>query len=397
DKYVTDDGSGRLYEGKSILKQSFFLNAMVDDFKWPQVWTTDLAVDTKLPWDVLGTFEFLYGKDLNAIYLRNADLVAPVGDLPDGRPFYGGGILNPFVVVNGDTIPHAGGGAYIIDNTSEGYNFNFTVQLRKNFDFGLNTSLAYTFSEAKNNMKSTEIAFELWQQTPVQGNPNKPELSFSEFGHRHRIVGGANYSHRWSNSLATHLGLFLEIAEGNRFAGAGGNRYSFTYSGDVNGDGSPSNNDLIYIPSDQSEINLADILDKDGNVVTTAAAQWTALNAFIEQDDYLKEHRGEIAERFGAVNPWYSNLDLRIMQDIGVPVRGNLQISLDILNVANLLNSNWGVRKVATVAATSPLKLVEFNDAGAPVFNFTGPAETYIDDLGPFSRWQIQLGLRYYF
>ncbi|MCH8836685.1 MAG: hypothetical protein IIA60_02660, partial [Candidatus Marinimicrobia bacterium] len=179
------------------------------------------------------------------------------------------------------------------------------------------------------------------------------------------------------------------------FAGGGfGSRVAG--GGDVNGDGSPSNNDLIYIPSDQSEINLADYTDSDGNVVT-AAAQWTALNAFIEQDNYLSAHRGEIAERFGAVNPWYSNLDLRILQDISAPVTGNLQISLDVLNVANLLNSKWGVRKVATVAATSPIKLVEFNDAGAPVFNFTGPAETYIDDPGLFSRWQIQLGLRYSF
>ena len=402
--HVTDDGSGRLYEGRSVLKQSFFLNAMVDDFKWPQVWTTDFAVDTKLPWDILGTFEFLYGKDLNAIYLRNGDLAAPVGNLPDpdGRPIYGGGILNPFVVLDGgDTLwsGDAYSGAYIIDNTSEGYNFNFTVQLRKNFDFGLNTSLSYTFSEAKSNLKSTEIAFELWQQTPVQGNPNKPELSFSEFGHRHRIVGAGNYSHSWSDRLTTHFGLFLELAEGNRFAGAGGNRYSFTYSGDINGDGSPSNNDLIYIPNDQSEINLVDFTNSAGNVVT-AAEQWTALDAFIEQDNYLKEHRGEIAERFGAVNPWYSNIDLRILQDYALSLgetSHKIQLSIDILNVANLLNSNWGVRKVASVAATSPLRFNGYDANGNPELNFTGPAETYIDDPGLFSRWQIQVGLRYLF
>ncbi|MCH7498261.1 MAG: TonB-dependent receptor, partial [Candidatus Marinimicrobia bacterium] len=390
DEHITDDGSGRLVPGRSILKQSFFLNAMVEDFKWPQVWTTNIAVDKQLPWDILGTFEFLYSKDLNSVYLRNADLAAPVGNLPDpdGRPIYGGGILNPTVVLNGVTLVSgdAYSGAYIIDNSSEGYNFNFTVQLRKIFDFGLNTSLSYTFLEAKSNLKSTEIAFELWQQNPVQGNPNKPELSFSEFGHRHRIVGGANYSHRWSSSLATQFGLFLEVAQGNRFAGAGGNRYSFTYSGDVNGDGSPSNNDLIYIPKDANDINLAD------------PTEWAALNAFIEQDNYLKNHRGEIAERFGAVNPWYSNIDLRILQDISAPVMGNLQISLDILNVGNLINSNWGVRQVASAAATSPLRFTgNFDANGNPEFNFTGPEETYIDDPGLFSRWQIQLGVRYSF
>jgi hypothetical protein len=187
--------------------------------------------------------------------------------------------------------------------------------------------------------------------------------------------------------------LYGEVAEGNRFAGAGGNRYSFIYSGDVNGDGQ-AGNDLIYIPKDQSDI----LLDPLGSV--SAADQWNRLNAFIEQDAYLKKHRGEIAERNGAVNPWYSDFDLRILQDIAMDrgtTRHTFQITLDVLNVGNLINSNWGVRKVASASATSPLTFVRFNGAGAPVFNFTGPDKTYVDDPGLFSRWRAQLGARYFF
>ncbi|HEX9894977.1 MAG TPA: carboxypeptidase regulatory-like domain-containing protein, partial [Gemmatimonadales bacterium] len=55
----------------AILQQSFDLNAMDPDFKWPQIWTTDLAVDQQLPWDLLGTFEVIYSKDLNAVFMRN--------------------------------------------------------------------------------------------------------------------------------------------------------------------------------------------------------------------------------------------------------------------------------------------------------------------------------------
>jgi hypothetical protein len=382
--------------------RSFDLNAFSQDFKWPQVWTTNVAIDRKLPWDMLGTLEALYGKDINAIFVRNADLdVRPdsVRFLPDGRPRYGGRDGN------NELNPDGTAGIYVIDNTDEGYNFNVTAQLRKNFDFGLNTSLAYSFVQAKSNLKSTEIASVLWAEQPVQGNPNKPELSFSEFGNRHRIVGGATYSKRWSNSLATHFGLFLEVAEGNRYTSAGGaggraggSRYSFVYSGDVNGDGRDGN-DLIYIPRSQSEINFDPYMDAQGNLVS-AQAQWNALNAFIEQDDYLRSHRGQIAERFGLVNPWFNNVDLRILQDFSLAAGGQkhtFQVNLDILNVANLLNSDWGVRKVANVAATSPLRLTRFNAQGAPVFNFTGPAKTFIDDPSVSSRWQIQLGLRYFF
>ena len=131
----------------------------------------------------------------------------------------------------------------------------------------------------------------------------------------------------------------------------------------------------------------------------TPQQQWTAFNAFIAQDGYLSSHRGQIADRFGELNPWYNDVDLRILQEFGVGAGGTrhqFELSVDILNVGNLINSSWGVRKVASPAATSPLKLVRFdNVTGAPVFNFTGPATTFIDDPSLLSRWQMQLGLRY--
>lgn len=375
----------------SVLAQSFDVNVMDPDFKWPQAWTTDLAIDQQLPWRTRGTLEVLYAKDINNVFMRNADLVAPTRTLPDGRPYYGG-------FGNNELNPDGGAGIYVIDNTDEGYSFNVTAQLRKTLGAATTVSLGYSFTAAKNNLKSTEIASVLWQNQPVQGDPNNPELSWSEFGQRHRIVGDAVYTKTWSPRFRTQVGAFLEVAEGNRFAGAGGNRYSFIYSGDVNGDGQ-AGNDLIYIPRNQSDIVLAPYVDRTGRTVT-AQEQWTQLDAFIRQDDYLRKHRGEIAERFGAVNPWYSDVDLRVLQDVGLYAgakKHTLQLSLDVLNVGNLINSDWGVRKVANVSATSPLTLVQFDASGAPVFNFTGPSKTFIDDPDLLSRWRAQVGLRYFF
>ena len=372
--------------------RSFDVNAADPNFKWPQIWTTNLAVDHQLPWGLLGTLEVLYGKDINAVFVRNADLKPPVRTLPDGRPYYGGGGNNE---LNGPFD----GGIYVIDNTSDGYNLNIALQLRKRFDFGLNASLGYAYLLAKNNMQSTEIASVLWQGNPVQGNPNKPELGFSQFGIRNRITASATYRIPWSEQWATSIGVFVEVAEGNRFAGAGGNRYSFTYAGDVNGDGQ-GGNDLIYIPRSQSDI----VFVQNGSV--TPAEQWTAFNAFIEQDDYLTSHRGQIAERNGGINPWFSNVDLKLLQDFIVPLGGNahtFQLSVDILNVLNLLNSDWGVRSVADSRATSPLKVLTdpfgnavFTSSGAPQFTFDPTIKkTFVDDPGLDSRWQMQIGLRY--
>lgn len=365
--------------------RSFDLNAADPDFKWPQVWTSNLALDHRLPGDILGTLEVVYGKDVNGVFVRNADLVAPVRTLPDGRPYYGG-------AGNNELNPDGGAGIYVIDNTSEGYNFSVAAQLRKRFDFGLNASIGYAYLLAKNNMQSTEIASVLWQGNPVQGNPNKPELGFSQFGIRNRITASATYRIPWSDQWATSIGIFLEVAEGNRFAGAGGNRYSFTYAGDVNGDGQ-GGNDLIYIPRNQSEIIFVP------NGAITPEQQWAAFNAFIEQDNYLKSRRGQIAERNGGINPWFANVDLKLLQDFILPLGGQshtLQLSVDILNVLNLLNSDWGIRKVASPLATSPLQFRGFDGAGRPTFNFDpNIKETFIDDPGLDSRWQMQIGLRY--
>jgi hypothetical protein len=398
-------GPQRPTSDDATLAQSFDLNVMDPDFKWPQVWTTNLAVDQQLPGGVLGTLELIYGRDVNAVFMRNADLRTPLRNLPapDGRPFYA---ACSFVSVNcpAGSGPDSnelnrgdfGAGIYVIDNTHEGHSLSMTAQLRKDFQPGLTATLAYSFTEAKNNLKSTEIASVLWQNQPVQGDPNNPELSYSEFGQRHRIVGAATYRKAWSATLRTQIGVFLEISQGNRFAGAGGNRYSFIYSGDVNGDGY-GGNDLIYIPRSQSEIQFDPFAEAPGDTVTPQE-QWTRLNAFIEQDDYLRTHRGQIAERFGALNPWYSNVDLQIQQDFtiaGGARRHAFQLSVNVLNVGNLLSSSWGVRKVASAAATSPLTLVRFAGTGAPVFNFRGPSETFIDDPNLLSRWRMQIGLRY--
>src|SRR3989454_800813 len=372
----------------STLQQSFDVNAVNPKFKWPQVWTTDLAIDHQLPGGLLGTLELVYGKDIHAIIMRNADLKAQVGTLPapDGRPYFGG-------AGNNSLNPSLGGaGIYVLDNTSDGHSVNVTAQLRKNFASGLSTSIGYNFTDARNNLKSTEIASVLWQNEPVKGDPNKPELSYSEFGPRHRIVGTATYTKAWSPSFKTRFGVFVEVGEGNRFGGAGGNRYSFIYSGDVNGDGQ-GGNDLIYIPRTQGEIQFDTCASGCGANVTPQQ-QWDALNAFIGQDGYLSSHRGQIADRFGELNPWYNDVDLRILQEFGIGpggTRHHFELSLDILNVGNLISSSWGVRKVASPAATSPLKLVGFNNAtGGPGFNFTGPATTFIDDPSLLSPLPMQ-------
>jgi hypothetical protein len=122
---------------------------------------------------------------------------------------------------------------------------------------------------------------------------------------------------------------------------------SYTYAGDLNGDG--ATNDLIYIPKNVSEMNFASFsctASVCGTARTvTAAEQATAWEAFIQQDDYLRSHRGKYAERNAIFFPVVKRMDLSFAQEIFTDVvgkRNSLQLRADIVNFGNLLSKNWG-------------------------------------------------------
>ncbi|PYP75112.1 MAG: hypothetical protein DMD25_13745 [Gemmatimonadetes bacterium] len=54
-----------------------FQLALTDsNFKFPQLWRSNIAIDQRLPWGLTGTAEFLYSKDVNGIAYINANLPA---------------------------------------------------------------------------------------------------------------------------------------------------------------------------------------------------------------------------------------------------------------------------------------------------------------------------------
>ena len=190
--------------------------------------------------------------------------------------------------------------------------------------------------------------------------------------------------------MTSTVALFIEAGQGNR--------YSYTYAGDLNQD-AIINNDLLYVPFNASDIHFGTVVDGAGVVAANADAQWTALNAFIEQDPYLSTRRGQYAERNGASLPWFMQMDLRIMQDFHFNVKGKrntIQLSLDIMNFGNMFGSVWGVRQFARTY--TPLTVNGLDANRVPYFNFdTNLKKSYIDDFSVNSKWQMQFGIRYIF
>lgn len=383
-------------------------NTLVDDFRFPQVWRSNLAVDKQLPYGVVGTLEFIYTKDINAVFIRNANLKDPVGTLAgDGRPLYGASGSARQIYGNDRRINGDVGQALVLDNTSKGYQWSITAQLQKSFSRNFNVSAAYTYTDAKevNPAFGTTAGSIFNSQVNVAG-ANNPGLSYANTLTPHRIVAYGTYRIEYKEHFATTFGLTYE--------GRSGSPFSYTTNGDINSDG--VNADLMYIPKSKDEI----VLTTSGATDTRTIDEiWDQLDAYISQDEYLSEHRGEYASRSAAYNPWVNRLNLSLLQDFYTNIKGKrhtFQFSINVENALNMFNSSWGLTKFASRSnlirfvgyeqphtagsATAPLGSVT---TGKPVYAFdtnadgTPLSESFIPDQTVGGRWQMQIGLRYIF
>ncbi len=378
---------------------SYNLAITDQNFKFPQVWRTNIAIDQKLPGGIIGSLDIAFTQDINAVYHRNINLPTPTlnANGADNRPiFYKAFPSGATNSTNNTRINTNVTDAILMSNTNKGYSYFITAQFKKSFGFGLDAMVAYTYSDARSVNDGGSIAQSIWRDRYVSGNPNDNVLSYSNYLLQNRIIASLNYRKEYGGHFATTIGAFYSLAQSGRF--------SYSYSGDMNGDNTGGSNDLIYIPRNQSEILLID----DG-ATHTAAQQWTELDNYINQDSYLKSRRGQYAERNGGIQPWRGQLDIRVLQDFYVEVgkekkhRNTLQVSLDIFNFGNMLNSNWGLYQTPNRPNLLTFKGYDANMTPEFIFPYlnsstqTPLTSTFRNDLGLLSRWQMQLGVRYIF
>jgi hypothetical protein len=354
----------------------YFLQYVDPDYKFPQVWRTNIGADKKLDNGLILTADVSYSKDINGAHVQHWGLVEPSATLQgvDNRPIYADSDnLNFFGVT---------GGPFVFSNSDKGRIWNASVKAQKTFDNGLYAMLAYSYLNSKDvNSIEAEITGDAFAFNPALGNVNNDVLGYSKYGDTHRFIGVA--SKKWSyanDAWGTTLSTFFEYAQGGRF--------NYTYGGDINNDGSGLN-DLIYIPT-SSEI---------GQMTFSGAGQGAALDAFIAQDDYLSGRRGQYAERYGALAPWRGRWDIKFLQDYNIKISedktNTIQLSIDILNVGNLISKDWG--RIQQPNNVQPIG-VSVDGSGNPTYTFNpDQTKTFGYDSSLASRWQMQIGLRYIF
>jgi hypothetical protein len=354
------------------------LNLTDRNFRLPQVWRTNFGVDKQLPFGILGSFDFIYSRDVTTPIANNLVLREPNGNLsgPDQRPYWDGRYSND---------PDFNNVFYLTNANRKADYIAATISLEKSFENGFYSSVAYTLSRARDlDAAGGSQAISLWPST-VQFNRNDPELGFAIHDQPHRLIANLAY-----NTKNTTISLFYE--------GGNAGRWSYAYSGNF-GDAS---NRLIYVPNNASELQFEEFILDD--VVYTPQLQAQLLDSYIDQDDYLSSRRGQIVDRNGAVRPWVHTFDLSFIQRINVTKddKHRLEFRLDLMNVGNLLNSEWGVPQVqwqnnilnyrGRTADNQPLYRITTNPGTSEIINETFRLSNSIANV-----WNMQVGIRYSF
>jgi len=381
------------------------------DFKFPQVWRSNFAIDHRFASGWLTTVEFIWGRDVNGVYYINANL--PAADAaftgPDSRPRW---VSDKCAGISGTQTNRLNcnvTSAVVLKNQDVGETYNASISLERAFRNGFFTKSAIAYGTASNTVDAGSIAFGSWNNNQHTGNPNIPGIGNGAGFQGRRLFTVASHTRDWFGWGNTTIAAFIENFNlGQR---------SYTFGGDLNGDGGTSN-DLIWVHENQSQMNFAPLNLTSGSFngtacstgtpcVVSTAQQAAAWDAYIAQDPHLRTRRGDYALRGGLILPNVTRMDLSVSQDLSRLVAGkknSLQVRLDILNFTNMINSDWGLSQETVNAQplipVTPVTTGPF--ANQPrytmrVVNGQLMNTTWQKNAGTNDVWRMQLGLRYTF
>ena len=371
---------------------------LAEDFKMPTSWKSSLGLDARLPFGIKATLEGVYSRNLSEVcvtslgYAKTGSVKLP-GE-PESRSVWTSeGIKNSSNATIGGYLIHN-----VSDNSLRGYYYSLTAQLSKSFPFGLDVSAAYTRSDSRGvNDGGGDQVYEIANSTLTKNGCNEPELGYSSFVSPNRVIANVSYTIDEGPVTATRIGL---VYEGCNFAAqgvsdAGVNAYTRTSYLINNQGGANSVSQLIYIPTDSEVDQMPFGTLSSGAWIADDGSMRQAYKDFLASDPYTRKHRGEYSVRGCVVAPWLNRLNLHVAQDFFFNVAGRrqtLEVGVDIENLGNLLNSEWGVYKQLS---SNTVLTYQADNTGEKRYTFTAPKWNTYNNLA--STWQMLLSARWFF
>ena len=350
------------------------INTINENFKYPQVFRVNLGLDKTFEGGWQFTVDALFSKTLNNVFFKNLaiesnNVVYAVNEeVGKSAPYY--------------TINKDYSAIVALANTNKGYTYSVSGQVKKSFDFGLDLMASYTYGHSYSiNDGTSSVAYSNWKYNYSVDTNSPDELSYSLFDRPHKINAMVTYTTPVYSNMQTSISLSYE--------GQSGQRFCYTMNEAVNngfnGDGQKGNS-LLYIPTTEEVVKM------NWNTPTDAVAY----EKYIRADKYLSAHRGEWSVRYGGIAPFEHHFDLHIAHDYFYDKKNGrkVQLTLDVLNLGNLINPNWGVNYASTYNLTIlDVTALTKDDKGnmTPSYSFN-PKQIYVSDF--YSRWRAQIGLR---
>ena len=361
------------------------ISAVDPKFKMPQVWKTSLAIDynfpTSFPFSI--SAEGIFNKTINGVIIRDWS-VNPVDGFArfngvDNRPIYQNFKQKD---VDGKNLP----AAYVLENTNKGYGYSGTITMNMRPIEGLSLMAAYTHTVSKEltGMPGSNAASVLNYMGTIYG-PNDPGLHNSQYVTPDRFVASLTHSDRSGN----HYSFIYETWRG-------GYNYTYMTANDMNGDG--YNYDLIYIPTDEQVAN--------GDFRFVSEDDATRFMDYVHADKYLSKNQGKYAEAYSVYSPWTHRVDFSYKHDFKVKAgksMNTLQLCVDIKNILNLFNSNWGVSKYMNPALGEGriLKYEGYDKDGYATFSTPSAVnpntQVWNNSIGIGQCWYASVGIKYMF
>ena len=377
---IINNNSNLLLTGDLPAPQSTTI--MDKNLRMPQTWKSSLAFDIEIPGGVKFTAEGIYNKDITSV------AVTKLGIVEDGYIELPGEPGNR-IIWKSEGITNSLGKAvtpYYITNTDKhnnGYYYSVMGQLSKDFKCGLNLMAAYTYAEGKNVTDGIGDQVTSAYNTNAFGinGSNVHELGYSSYVTPHRVLFNLGWTWHVGQHTTETVGLYYEGFNHCYIGSYSYTRYSYTMTSNVNGDG--GSNSLAYIPTEAQ-------LMAENSPYTNAAE----FNDFIKADKYLSAHRGQYAERGGAIAPWRHTFNFKYERTYKFKAGPSISAGVDIKNLANLFWRGWG--NMQRLSSSDIVKLTGNGTEENPYqYTFTNP--TWNTYASTYSTWSMALNLRFNF
>jgi hypothetical protein len=352
---------------------------MDKNLKMSQTWKSSLGFDAELPGGIKATLEGIYNKDITTVVahrlgLKRGDDIQLPGE-PDKRWTW----VNENVT---NSIGNKVNPYYITNTDKNGYYYSVTGQLSKDFKCGLNLMAAYTYAEGKNVTDGIGDQVSSAFSTNAFGinGSNSHELGYSSYVTPHRVLFNLGWKWAIGKHTIENIGLYYEGFNHCYIGNYSYTRYSYTMTSNVNGDG--GSNSLAYIPTENELSNMTFASEENKD----------AFNKFISADKYLSTHRGQYAERGGAIAPWRHTFNFKYERTYKFDCGSSISAGIDVKNLANLFYRGWG--NMQKLSSSDILKL-SGNATDGYTYTFTNPEwNTY---ASTYSTWSAALNLRFNF